>query len=122
MSEMNDLYERVVTEYTLLLTNGNTILWVEDEGVSAQGFGDPYSQFTTHALIKYNGQYFDPSYGKGWLADEKEFENGAIDIVSGIIFKDRLDANGNPISPAKWYKYIYKRNSSNKDLQYVKKY
>lgn len=77
MSEMNDLYERVVTEYTLLLTNGNTILWVEDEGVSAQGFGDPYSQFTTHALIKYNGQYFDPSYGNKFL-NSNDWETASL--------------------------------------------
>lgn len=35
------------------------------DGLPSQGFSNPYSYFSDHSIVRYNGKYYDPSYGTG---------------------------------------------------------
>jgi hypothetical protein len=48
-------------------------------GVPAQGKSDPIGIFADHALIEYDGEIYDPSYGTGPFADILEWEDASID-------------------------------------------
>ena len=56
-------------------SNGNS---VNLEGIAAQDNNDPYAFFLDHALVRYNGKYYDPSYGT-------LYDNGTPDDVSDDI-------------------------------------
>lgn len=43
--------------------NGNTFTYDNLLGIEGQSNPDPQCVFTNHSLVKYNGQYYDPSYG-----------------------------------------------------------
>ncbi|MFA5780111.1 MAG: hypothetical protein WC947_08225 [Elusimicrobiota bacterium] len=53
---------------------------VKDQiGISGQGpNANPASLFTNHKMTKFDGKYYDPSYGVTYNTNE-EFEDGAID-------------------------------------------
>ena len=36
--------------------------------IDAQGTTDPRVKFTDHALVVYNGDYYDPSYGSSYAS------------------------------------------------------
>jgi hypothetical protein len=48
-------------------------------GVPAQGMDDPIGIFGDHALIEYDGEIYDPSYGTGPFASILEWEDASID-------------------------------------------
>ncbi len=48
-------------------------------GVPAQGNDDPIGIFADHALIEYDGEIYDPSYGTGPFAGILEWEDASID-------------------------------------------
>ena len=48
-------------------------------GVPAQGKSDPIGIFADHALIEYDGEIYDPSYGTGPFAGILEWEDASID-------------------------------------------
>ena len=48
-------------------------------GVAAQGNSDPRSGFFNHYIVKYDGKYYDPSYGTGSFADQAAWENASLD-------------------------------------------
>lgn len=58
-------------------TDGNS---VDQVGIPAQGEDneDPFSQFTNHALVKYGGKYYDPSYGNSTVNSLSEWEDASI--------------------------------------------
>lgn len=48
-------------------------------GVPGQGNDDPIGIFGDHALIEYDGEIYDPSYGTGPFASILEWEDASID-------------------------------------------
>ena len=58
-------------------------------GILGQGnVQDPRSIFANHAVVKYNGKLYDPSYGKSYLnLNMGSYEDASIDAVRGVIVK-----------------------------------
>ena len=61
-----------------------THLWnatemTDEDGVAAQGNPKPHSVFFNHFIVKYDGKYYDPSYGTGSFADQAAWENASLD-------------------------------------------
>ena len=46
-----------------LMSGGALIDDKELGGILAQGNSTPRSEFENHAIVKFNGKYYDPSYG-----------------------------------------------------------
>lgn len=53
-------------------------------GVAAQGNPDPQPFFTDHAIVRYKGQYYDPSYGTPIRDSELAWESNSLDGVSNL--------------------------------------
>jgi hypothetical protein len=47
--------------------------------VAGQGNADPIGIFGDHALIEYDGEIYDPSYGTGPFAGILEWEDASIE-------------------------------------------
>ena len=63
---------------SLELRNGNKIFWAEQDGAVAQGNTNPRSEFCNHAIVKYNSDYYDPSYGTGNFASISDWQNSSL--------------------------------------------
>ena len=66
-----------VKNWTLSVTARWTI--TDLTGVAGQGNADPIGIFGDHALIEYDGEIYDPSYGTGPFAGILEWEDASID-------------------------------------------
>lgn len=62
----------------ITLSNGNQLKYFEDSGLPAQGIANPVSEFVNHAMVYYNGKFYDPSYGIGPFSSEQSYETAAI--------------------------------------------
>jgi hypothetical protein len=51
----------------------------------AQGNANARAWFGNHALVKYDGKYYDPSYGKGPYNSKIEWENDSLERFGGIV-------------------------------------
>ncbi len=60
-----------------LMHRGNTEC-VKQAGLPGQGNDNPQFIFGDHALVRFNGEVFDPSYGSGPYTDMKLWENDGI--------------------------------------------
>ncbi|MBL7807281.1 MAG: hypothetical protein JNN28_05690 [Saprospiraceae bacterium] len=60
------------------LPNGNVLNFAPKPGDSAQGNNDPMSTFQNHGIVKYNGKYYDPSYGTSITGSKNEWETNAL--------------------------------------------
>lgn len=72
---------------TFSLINGNTILPKDLIGVAGQGNDNPRAEFENHAIVKYNGLYYDPSYGSN-VSHSLEWENYSIDGLGALLLYD----------------------------------
>lgn len=68
-------------------TGGGNLGFVASElpGASGQGNTDPRSEFENHAIVKYNGKYYDPSYGSSIANDANSWETPALDGFGSIL-------------------------------------
>ena len=58
-------------------------------GASGQRNTGPRSEFENHAIVKYNGKYYDPSYGSSIANDANSWETPALDGFGSILqYKD----------------------------------
>ena len=48
-------------------------------GVAGQSNPDPPPSFLNHFIVRYSGQYYDPSYGTGPFVDQMAWENASLD-------------------------------------------
>ena len=60
-----------------------THLWqtaelTDETGAAAQGNANPHSEFVNHFIVKYDGKYYDPSYGTGSFANQAAWENASL--------------------------------------------
>ncbi len=67
-----------ITPINITLANGNTISIVVQSGAAGQGNSDPRSEFENHAITKYNGKYYDPSYGSAITSSANDWETPAL--------------------------------------------
>lgn len=75
------------------LNNGKTVKAEEKTGVSGQGNNNPRSTFGNHAIVKYSGNYFDPSYGSAIANDANSWETPALDGFGSILQYKNVHAN-----------------------------
>lgn len=87
-------------------------------GESGQGNSNPRSLFENHAICRFNGFYYDPSYGSTKQSSQNQHESQAFDITRGIIFSVNIDSNGNFFNPPKIYLYLKGLNNSQQQLKY----
>ncbi len=77
-------------------------------GLGAQGNTNPRSQFADHQVLKYDGQYFDPSYGSTIFGTKGQWVLNSLDGV-GVLVNRRL-----PSGAIKPYYWLYQKiNSAN---------
>lgn len=79
------------------------------EGIPAQGTLNPRSAFLGHALVVYNNQYYDPSYGTPVKSSLESWEAASIAGYGTFV---TLGFNGTGAN----YIYIIEYNSSNIQL------
>ncbi|MFZ1705386.1 MAG: hypothetical protein WAT79_13645 [Saprospiraceae bacterium] len=94
MSEADLNHMPLDTEFSLILDNSLHISWAEQLGMPDQGYDDPKSEHTNHAIVKYEGKYYDPSYGTvpknspdDWETDGLEFFQsylGYTALINGL--------------------------------------
>ena len=64
------------------------VVGADQLGMAGQHNDDPPGAFWNHFIVRYDGRFYDPSYGAGPFASENEHENAAIDgIRSGPLAK-----------------------------------
>jgi len=68
-----------------VLDNGNEIPAKDEIGLAGQGMDDPRPEFLSHAIVKYNGAYYDPSYGSQKMTSANMWENESLDAFAGIV-------------------------------------
>jgi len=86
------------------LSNQNPFNPIDQNGVAGQGNPNPRADFDNHAIVRFNGEYYDPSYGSPKAATKVAWENQSLDgfgayvfgQTSGTLFKwkERLDPKG----------------------------
>jgi hypothetical protein len=79
---------------SLTLLNGNTIEDRELDGIEAQGISNPRSEFENHAIIRYNGKFYDPSYGSEIKNTSSDWQVNSIDGSGGMVRYFRLNPLG----------------------------
>jgi hypothetical protein len=69
---------------------------------AAQGNPNPRAHFCNHAIVRFNGAYYDPSYGTGPFASPTAWEDASLDgfgayvrdAAGAYLYKERLDPKG----------------------------
>ena len=56
-----------------------TIRIFPEAGAPGQGNADPFSVFDNHYIVRYNGRFYDPSYGGKVYNDQDEWEEASLD-------------------------------------------
>lgn len=74
-----------ITPINITLANGKVISIVVQSGACGQGNNDPRSEFENHAITKYNGKYYDPSYGSMIASSANDWESPALDAFGSIM-------------------------------------
>ena len=75
-------------------TLSTTARWTVTDlaGVPGQGKADPIGIFGDHALIEYDGEIYDPSYGTGPFADILEWEDASVEGFGVHFIKPSLSS------------------------------
>lgn len=60
------------------LPNGNVLEYSPENGNPAQGNPNPMSTFLDHGIVKYNGKYYDPSYGTAIQNSANDWETTSL--------------------------------------------
>ena len=68
-------------------------------GAAGQNIADPLSVFVDHCLIKINGVYFDPSYGKKYTSHQDWEDNAVAGFLVRDILGGRYLSRQNPSGP-----------------------
>ncbi|NCO36923.1 MAG: hypothetical protein GW893_24065, partial [Armatimonadetes bacterium] len=86
------------------LSNPNPFNPIDQNGVEGQGNPNPRADFDNHAIVKFNGEYYDPSYGSPKTASKVSWEDQSLDGFGAYVFgqtsgtlhkwKERLDPKG----------------------------
>lgn len=86
------------------LSNPNPFNPIDQNGVEGQGNPNPRADFDNHAIVKFNGEYYDPSYGSPKTASKVSWEDQSLDGFGAYVFgqtsgtlhkwKERLDSKG----------------------------
>lgn len=87
-------FSKIDWSSSLTLLNGSVIEDREQNGAEAQGIENPRSEFDNHAIVKYNGKYYDPSYGSPIFDNGPQWQEESINGVGSMIIYFRLDSNG----------------------------
>ena len=67
-----------------ILNTGNTLEFAPLNGAEAQNNINPKSTFNNHAIIKYSGKYYDPSYGsEGAMTKENWISSSLAGVGNG---------------------------------------
>jgi hypothetical protein len=61
-------------------------------GLPGQNNEEPPPTFRNHWIVKYDGKFYDPSYGAGPFATENDHENAAIDGIQVTVGANRCAA------------------------------
>jgi hypothetical protein len=61
-----------------VLPNFVTLPAADDTGIPGQNNPDPRAYFENHAIVKYNGKYYDPSYGSSGPIDAAPWETSSL--------------------------------------------
>jgi hypothetical protein len=85
----NDLAGFSTLPITLL--NGALIDDKELGGILAQGNSNPRSEFENHAIVKFNGKYYDPSYGSPISSNGNLWEDQSIDAIGGMVYFEQTN-------------------------------
>jgi hypothetical protein len=78
-------------------------------GVAGQDNPNPYSDFNRHFILKVNGRYYDPSYGKDY-GNVLEWEN---DNVAGFFLEERYETSSKKQS----IMWIVRKNGNQIDIK-----
>ena len=97
-------FDNEQTEITL--ANGNKIKLKEANGAAGQGNSNPRSEFENHAILGYNGNLYDPSYGTMKQNDALSWEATSLAAFgSRVIFQQVI--NGIPTARIiNWVGYL----------------
>jgi len=85
----------------------------EFNGLPGQGNDNPYCDFSRHFIVKTNGKYYDPSYGR-FFNSIKEWEDaGNKKSIAGFYIKEEiLTEKGN-----RSLKLLIRKNEDNDDIK-----
>jgi hypothetical protein len=73
-------------------------------GAAGQGNPNPPGAFFNHFILKYSGQYYDPSYGSGPFTSQEAWENASLDgfektfsvVIGGVSTNVRMAKENSP--------------------------
>ncbi len=74
-----------ISQIKIVLNNGNVIPIGDQIGSIGQGNSDPRSEFENHAIVKYAGEYYDPSYGSFKQPNANSWETQALDGFGSVM-------------------------------------
>ena len=55
------------------------------EAFKSQGNGNAKAWFGNHAIVKYGGEYYDPSYGGVPYATKEDWEDASLQYFGGLV-------------------------------------
>ncbi len=95
----------------ITLSNGKKINLKEANGVEGQGNNDPRSEFENHAIVGFNNDLYDPSYGTTKQNDALSWEASSLAAFgSRVIYEQTI--NGIPTARIiNWVGYLNDLNS-----------
>lgn len=96
----------------LQLQNGNWLNDSELNGIEAQGMENPMSSFVDHGIVKFGGNYYDPSYGTAIQHSKEEWENASLQGygTASFIFFNTIISGKAFMVPIMWF---YENENSN---------
>lgn len=96
LPQFNQFYAQYKEPNVLVTTlqNGNTIYGGDVSGLKAQNNDNPTSDFDIHDIIKYNGGYYDPSYGtnnNNIISQNDYLENTISGFGASLIYVEMVN-------------------------------
>lgn len=97
---------------SITLANGNKLDLAPQSGAKAQGNDNPMSTFQDHAIVIYDGKYYDPSYGLAIQSSKIAYEAAAMACMGAaytLVFEFELGSP--PVKTKARIMYLHEQNN-----------
>ena len=100
----NNKFELLTASNLSSYTPGGYIATIDNAGVKGQCMDNPWSSFTDHVIVRYQGIFYDPSYGSVPTSSIEEWQTNSITFFGTFISLREIDDTRGTFNPYIWIK------------------
>lgn len=98
---------------SITLANGNKLDLAPQSGTKAQGNDNPMSTFQDHAIVVYDGKYYDPSYGLTIQPSKIDYETASMACMGAAYTMEfEFEVGSPPIKKRAQIMYLHEKNET----------